>query len=126
MKADRQDTRPERYEFDEGTKAIELEFDRDIEIPSRKCWSSSVAELLRQSLRPWRCGFVATSDPPGFRTSPMEEWFSQTLPPNKKPPARGGFLKLRRDGQIRTDDILLPKQALYQAELRPEWLGAGN
>jgi hypothetical protein len=24
-----------------------------------------------------------------------------------------------RDGQIRTDDILLPKQALYQAELRP-------
>ena len=24
-----------------------------------------------------------------------------------------------RGGQIRTDDILLPKQALYQAELRP-------
>lgn len=31
-----------------------------------------------------------------------------------------------RDGQIRTDDILLPKQALYQAELRPEVSGAGN
>jgi hypothetical protein len=25
-----------------------------------------------------------------------------------------------RGGQIRTDDFLLPKQALYQAELRPE------
>ncbi len=40
-----------------------------------------------------------------------------------------GYLSKRksgRDGQIRTDDILLPKQALYQAELRPEWLGAGN
>ena len=24
-----------------------------------------------------------------------------------------------RDGQIRTDDILVPNQALYQAELRP-------
>ena len=24
-----------------------------------------------------------------------------------------------RGGQIRTDDFLLPKQALYQAELRP-------
>ncbi len=26
-----------------------------------------------------------------------------------------------RGGQIRTDDFLLPKQALYQAELRPVW-----
>jgi hypothetical protein len=26
-----------------------------------------------------------------------------------------------RDGEIRTHDFLLPKQALYQAELRPEW-----
>ncbi len=25
-----------------------------------------------------------------------------------------------RDGQIRTDDILLPKQARYQAALHPE------
>ena len=28
-----------------------------------------------------------------------------------------------RGGQIRTDDFLLPKQALYQAELRPDLLG---
>ena len=27
--------------------------------------------------------------------------------------------KSGRGGQIRTDDFLLPKQALYQAELRP-------
>lgn len=27
--------------------------------------------------------------------------------------------KKSRGGRIRTDDILLPKQALYQAELRP-------
>ena len=27
---------------------------------------------------------------------------------------------MSRGGQIRTDDFLLPKQALYQAELRPE------
>ena len=26
-----------------------------------------------------------------------------------------------RGNQIRTDDILLPKQTLYQAELHPEW-----
>jgi hypothetical protein len=31
-----------------------------------------------------------------------------------------------RDGEIRTHDFLLPKQALYQAELRPEiWTQAG-
>ena len=29
-----------------------------------------------------------------------------------------------RDGEIRTHDFLLPKQALYQAELRPETEGA--
>jgi hypothetical protein len=28
-----------------------------------------------------------------------------------------------RGGQIRTDDFLLPKQALYQAELRPVRVG---
>ena len=28
-------------------------------------------------------------------------------------------IKGGRGGQIRTDDFLLPKQALYQAELRP-------
>lgn len=28
-----------------------------------------------------------------------------------------------RDGEIRTHDFLLPKQALYQAELRPVMLG---
>lgn len=36
-------------------------------------------------------------------------------------PARRHFEESEsgRGGQIRTDDILLPKQALYQAELRP-------
>ena len=28
---------------------------------------------------------------------------------------------LYRGSQIRTDDILLPKQTLYQAELHPVW-----
>ncbi len=38
-----------------------------------------------------------------------------------RPPEHGktGGRKDGRGGQIRTDDILLPKQALYQAELRP-------
>lgn len=31
-----------------------------------------------------------------------------------------GLYILSRDSQIRTDDILLPKQTLYQAELHPE------
>ena len=31
-----------------------------------------------------------------------------------------------RGGQIRTDDFLLPKQALYQAELRPAARGPGD
>lgn len=37
------------------------------------------------------------------------------------PPDRHNSLKIKksRGGQIRTDDFLLPKQALYQAELRP-------
>lgn len=35
---------------------------------------------------------------------------------HKKSPATGAF---NRDGQIRTDDILLPKQTLYQTELHP-------
>ena len=29
------------------------------------------------------------------------------------------FMKVYRGSQIRTDDILLPKQTLYQAELHP-------
>ena len=33
--------------------------------------------------------------------------------------ANRNLFKSGRGGQIRTDDILLPKQALYQAELRP-------
>lgn len=49
---------------------------------------------------------------------PWHGMFSPTVPETEKPPARGGFSN-GRDGQIRTDDILLPKQALYQAELRP-------
>ena len=36
----------------------------------------------------------------------------------RKAPKRGLFLY--RGNQIRTDDILLPKQTLYQAELHPE------
>lgn len=35
----------------------------------------------------------------------------------------GGILN-GRGGEIRTHDFLLPKQALYQAELRPEIGGA--
>ena len=31
-----------------------------------------------------------------------------------------GQLFIRRGGQIRTDDLLLPKQARYRATLRPE------
>ena len=31
-----------------------------------------------------------------------------------------------RDYRIRTYDILLPKQALYQAELSPEWQNTIN
>ena len=34
--------------------------------------------------------------------------------------------KIGRDSRIRTDDILLPKQALYQAELHPVWNGADS
>ena len=34
-------------------------------------------------------------------------------------PERESLIGNGRDGQIRTDDFLLPKQALYQAELRP-------
>ena len=34
-------------------------------------------------------------------------------------PSRNSLTMNGRDGQIRTDDFLLPKQALYQAELRP-------
>ena len=30
-------------------------------------------------------------------------------------------MKVYRGSQIRTDDILLPKQTLYQAELHPEY-----
>ena len=37
----------------------------------------------------------------------------------KKRPTRGLFLY--RGSQIRTDDILLPKQTLYQAELHPDF-----
>lgn len=48
------------------------------------------------------------------------------LTDNLKTTRKGWLLKIGRDGQIRTDDILLPKQALYQAELRPVWLGAEN
>ncbi len=36
------------------------------------------------------------------------------------PPAYNPLIINGRGGQIRTDDFLLPKQALYQAELRPE------
>ena len=38
--------------------------------------------------------------------------------PDKKRPHKGVFFY--RDSQIRTDDILLPKQTLYQTELHPE------
>jgi hypothetical protein len=34
---------------------------------------------------------------------------------------RSFVTRANRGGRIRTDDFLLPKQALYQAELRPAW-----
>lgn len=43
---------------------------------------------------------------------------------NKNTTNTGGvFIKPGRGDMIRTCDILLPKQALYQTELRPEVLG---
>jgi hypothetical protein len=49
---------------------------------------------------------------------------SRSLELIKKQPfgenAEGLFLKRSRGDRIRTCDFLLPKQALYQAELRPE------
>lgn len=44
---------------------------------------------------------------------------SASAPVFSLPPGDG------RDGQIRTDDFLLPKQALYQAELRPVTVSGG-
>ena len=41
----------------------------------------------------------------------------------KGPPLRNGPFAFCRGGQIRTDDLLLPKQARYRATLRPEKLG---
>lgn len=38
----------------------------------------------------------------------------------KKKTRRGRRRVCGRGGQIRTDDFMLPKQALYQAELHPE------
>lgn len=49
--------------------------------------------------------------------------FRPDLPPKtKKPPGEGWLFSSDdgRDGEIRTLDLLLPKQALYQAKLRPE------
>jgi hypothetical protein len=37
-----------------------------------------------------------------------------------EPPIFTTLSESGRDGEIRTHDFLLPKQALYQAELRPE------
>ena len=41
-------------------------------------------------------------------------------PPNTQRATPTGRLFVYRGSQIRTDDILLPKQTLYQAELHPE------
>ena len=56
-----------------------------------------------------RCGGIVLTDQPTM----------------KKATRKRMAFKIGRDGQIRTDDILLPKQALYQAELRPV-TGRGN
>ncbi len=49
------------------------------------------------------------------------DFYPNSFQPNKKPSNRYGSRVISgRGGQIRTDDFLLPKQALYQAELRPE------
>ncbi len=37
-----------------------------------------------------------------------------------------GSVELSRGGRIRTDDFLVPNQALYQAELHPVWNHATN
>ena len=41
---------------------------------------------------------------------------------NKTPPQGQGLVVSGRDERIRTSDILHPMQALYQAELRPEYM----
>ena len=45
---------------------------------------------------------------------------SSGTPPNTQRATPTGRLFVYRGSQIRTDDILLPKQTLYQAELHPE------
>ena len=45
---------------------------------------------------------------------------SSGTPPNTQRATPAGRLFVYRGSQIRTDDILLPKQTLYQAELHPE------
>ena len=60
----------------------------------------------------------------GSRTFRCANEFERAGPDILKTSRKGRFLN-GRDGQIRTDDILLPKQALYQAELRPV-TGRGN
>ena len=47
--------------------------------------------------------------------------FDLALPRIQKEAPQGGLF-LYRGSQIRTDDILLPKQTLYQAELHPDLL----
>ena len=47
---------------------------------------------------------------------------SSGTPPNTQRATPAGRLFVYRGSQIRTDDILLPKQTLYQAELHPEVL----
>ena len=41
-------------------------------------------------------------------------------------PSRLSTLDYHRGGRIRTDDFLLPKQALYRTELRPAGCFAGH
>lgn len=61
-----------------------------------------------------------TRVPPNAGSRTNARWFKSKLPnPYKKSTIKVLFL-FGRDYWIRTNGILLPKQALYQAELSPE------
>jgi hypothetical protein len=63
-------------------------------------------------------GVDPTKDPIRFADSAESALDGE--PPYYRRPFSAEIVKREsRGGQIRTDDILLPKQALYQAELRP-------
>lgn len=50
----------------------------------------------------------------------------ETRPNESRQLVQAAFLENGRDGEIRTLDLLLPKQALYQAKLRPVFTASGR